>query len=176
MLFLLFWVGIVHAQQIDDQSLQKLQNQQTTQFVEGEITLILQDTTSPGYFIPFFNKLGYEVTYADTARLSALIQLQQENPEAEKFLANPLVFKADKSQMFAGQEFYRVSFSYDLYKKDFKKFMSEYPSLVYRFVSEPSRSANLKTEIGKELDAIDEVSKLPFVQTAAMIGILGDLD
>ena len=164
------------AQVIDDRSLEQLQNQQTTQFVEGEITVILQDTTSPGYFIPFFNKLGYEVTYADTARLSALIQLKQENPEALKFLDNPLIFKADESQMFAGQEFYRVSFSYDLYKKDFKSFMSDYPSLVYRFVSDPSRSANLKTEIGKELDAIDEVSKLPFVQTAAMIGILGDLD
>ena len=160
------------AQVIDEGSIQQLQNQQATKFMDGEITVILRDTTAPNYFISTFNEMGYEVTYVDTARLSALIQLKKENPEAEKFLSNPYVFRADKSQMFSGDEYFRVYFSFDLNKNDFSDIMSDYPSLVYRFVSSPTRSANLKTEIGKELEAIDDVSQLHFVEMAAMIGIL----
>ena len=67
-----------------------------------------------------------------------------------------------------------VAFNYDVSRQDFESIKKQFPDFTYDFFSSPRRTVNLKTEIGKEYDAIEEVSKLPFVETAAMIGIIGE--
>lgn len=207
-LFTIILSNSAYGQQIDDQSLQKLQNQQQTRVMDGMITVVMDDTTSPAFFTSQFAALGYEVSYADTTRFSVPLLIPDYTND-HPLLKSDAVFAFDHLKDFQekqievlekilsersleGGEFTSmkerlgymksgklilVQFNYGMTKEKFTDFINAFPNVKKETHDLPptiQRSANLIVETGKEIEAVEEVSKLPFVQTAALIGIINE--
>ena len=78
----------IQAQKIDESSIQQLVNQGNAQFLEGEIAVIMKDTTSPDFFLKTFEELGYENTFVDSMRLTSRVIIKKDHSDLERFLKN----------------------------------------------------------------------------------------
>lgn len=202
-LYFLFWQPNAQAQIIGDESLQKLQNGEVS-FLEGEFIAFLDDTVSPEFVRSTFLELGYELGFEDIHSVQIKVINTPPDSTIERLRRHPLVSdltqqteKVDTTAIKQALEaqgvegsFYNQAlenilnsppsvsitceFEFSVNEAKLKEIMGSFRNVAYEITRNIPRSVNIKAEPGSEPDVMEEVEKLPFVQSTALIGVIKD--
>ncbi len=191
------------GQVIGDDALQKVQSGQVS-FLEGEFVVFLHDTVSLEFIDRSFAELNYEISYADINPIlisivnspedSTLEQLK-DHPEVERqyFAPAPVdsaYFKELLEQRgLTGENFDQAyarliesqtrdetlcECKYSVNEDALKRIMGNFRSVAYQILRNYPRSVNVTCTPGTEQELMDKIEELPFVESSALIGVLGD--
>jgi hypothetical protein len=189
------------AQVMDDTDIKKLKKGEYN-IEAGKIQVTFSDTVSPTFVEQKLDELGYEILSSEINNIVLSIennpspqQLKElEDSEWVEFVVSEAAGNSDKeleeinksdslendkvNQLLAKltyskeYEFVVVALTYSATEKTVEDIKATYPDLTFRVVQKSQRSAILKTEEDKELEAMDELKKLHFVKNTAMVGSL----
>ncbi|MEP1151059.1 MAG: hypothetical protein ABJH08_04955 [Balneola sp.] len=200
LLALLLFSRMVSAQVIDDSSINDAQNSGYT-FVEGMFVAFLADTVSPAFVRDQFQKLDITVldeyikpmviTIVNSPSKESLEKLRNhpkvsdfyttpsanEKVRLEEYLSNSSLSEELKDQVrgnSAPAEMLIVQLDYSIGKKALKLMMGEFRDVAYKILSDEPKSVTIEAESGNEFVLMDKVEKLPFVESTAMVGSIGN--
>ncbi|MGN8225494.1 hypothetical protein [Gracilimonas sp. BCB1] len=192
---------ISFAQVMDDTDIKKLEKGEYN-IEAGKIQVTFSDTVSPTFVEQKLDELGYEILSSEIKNIVLSIesnpspqQLKElEENEWVEFVMSEAAGSSDKemeeinnsdtlesdkvNQLLAKltyskeYEYVVVALTYNATYKTVEDIKAAYPDLTFEVVQKSQRSAILKTEEEKELEAMDELKKLSFVKNTAMVGNL----
>ncbi len=201
LILLLFPFHAINAQIIGDEALRQLELGNVS-FLEGEFIAFLADTCSPGYVEQTLTELGYEITYSDIHPLTISLVNAPSQETLDDFFQHPgildysnepapfdsLYFKELLNQQKLSKEEYDaayeriirsqsipktiIRFNYHVTEDSVKTIMRNYRSIAYQIVPGNIKSVNIKTEPGTEQEVMEEIEKLSFVDSTALIGVI----
>lgn len=200
LLFLLLPLGI-KAQVMDDNSLKKLQSGEYT-LEQGKIQVTFADTVHPEFVADQLDILGYEILSSNFQNIILSIENDPEPKQLKEIentkwvdfimtesaevkdekideIATEDSLKGDKVNRMLAQLNYSTKYEYILVALNFAatnetvdSLRAAFPGLVFKYQEQSERTAILKTDPDKEMEAMDELKKLSFVKNSALIGIL----
>ncbi|MFY0684173.1 MAG: hypothetical protein JXR20_06445 [Balneola sp.] len=200
LLALLLFSRMGSAQVIDDSSINDAQNSGYT-FVEGMFVAFLADTVSPEFIRKQFRDLEISildeyiksmiVTVVNSPSKESLERLRNHKNvisfyttstrdvllELEEMLEDTLLSEAKKEEVIKENEPFEdfiIEFDYSVNEKKLKKLMGEFRGVAYKIISNEPRTITLKAVPGNEFVLMDKVEKLPFVESTAMVGSIGN--
>ncbi|WP_421773324.1 hypothetical protein [Gracilimonas sp.] len=192
---------ISFAQVMDDTDIKKLEKGEYKIEV-GKVQVTFSDTVSPTFVEQKLDELGYEILSSEIKNIVLSIennpspqQLKElEESEWVEFVMSEAAGSSDKemeeinssdtlesdkvNQLLAKltyskeYEYVVVALTYNATDKTVEDIKAAYPELTFEVVQKSQRSAILKTEEDKELEAMDELKQLSFVKNTAMVGNL----
>ncbi|MFV1884113.1 MAG: hypothetical protein ACMZ7B_06485 [Balneola sp.] len=201
-LIISFFSISLNAQVIGDDALQKIQDGEVS-FLEGEFIVFLDDTVSTSFIENQFSELGYRISYVDINPLMVSVVNSPADSVLERLKKHPEVFRSFlapapvDSSYFIGilQEqglsggafdsaFERLvrsqsnkelffEFSYSVNVPRLKQIMGTFRSVAYQIHRDYQRSVNVSCEPGKEEELMKKIEELPYVESTALIGIIG---
>lgn len=190
------------AQVVGDDALQKLQDGEVS-FLDGEFIVFLSDTVSPAFIQQTMDSLGYEISYTDIKSIlisivnspadSLLTQLENHPEVTRAFEESSPVDSAYfkdilEQQGLTGLELDEAytrlinsqtrkelyfEFEFSVNEVRLKEIMGEFRSVAYSIHQNYTRSVNIKCEPGSEQELMTEIERLPFVESTALIGVIG---
>ncbi len=193
----------ITAQVIGDEALQRIQDGQVS-FLDGEFIVFLDDTVSPGFIEKEFTSLGYEISFLDIHPILISIVNSPPDSVLEQLENHPAVVRSYfepapvdsgyfkellQEQGLTGSAFDRAynrlvdsqnreerlfEFQFSVNENGLKEIMGSFRSVAYQILQNYSRSVNVTCDPGKEQELMEEIEKLPFVESTALIGILED--
>lgn len=202
LLIISFFSISLPAQVIGDDALQKLQDGEVS-FLEGEFIVFLNDTVSKSFIEYQFPKLGYSLSFVDINPIMISIVNSPADSVLERLKNHPKVIRSFSapapvdSSYFTGilQEqglsgdafdaaFERLvrsqsneelffEFSYSVNVPRLKQIMGTFRSVAYQVYRDYQRSVNVTCEPGKEEELMKKIEELPYVESTALIGIIG---
>lgn len=191
------------AQIVGDEALQKLQSGEVS-FLEGEFIVFLNDTVSPDFIEQTFSDLKYEISFSDIKPIlisivnspaDSTLEELKSHPDVQRFFMEPAsvdsaYFKDLLEQRgLRGSNFDRAydrliasqtreellfEFDYSINELRLKKIMGNFRSVAYQILQNYTRSVNVVCTPGKEQELMEEIEQLPFVESTALIGIIGN--
>lgn len=191
------------AQIIGDDALRKIE-QGRVSTLEGEFVAFLDDTVSPDFIKKRLSQLGFTLGVVDIQPFTIAVVNQPADsvlsklsvqPEIRSFSFEPdpvdtayfreLLSTRDLAPDDYEQSLKRIvesqsnerlfiRFHYSLNKTAVQRFMQSYRSVAYEVISDFPRSVNIVVDPGKENDVMMQVEQLPFVESTALIGIIGE--
>ena len=66
-----------------------------------------------------------------------------------------------------------IEFNFSINEAQVKRVMGTFRSVAYQILQNYPRSVNVSCEIGREQELMEQIQKLPFVESTALIGIIG---
>ncbi|MEQ8524310.1 hypothetical protein [Gracilimonas sp.] len=189
------------SQVMDDADIKKLEKGEYN-LESGKIQVTFSDTVSPNFLETKLDELGFEILSSNIQNIVLSIennpspkQLKElEESEWVEFVMSEAAGNADKeleqinesdslegnqvNQLLAKltyskeYEYVIVALTYSATEETVAHIKAKYPELKFKMVEESQRTAILKTEKDKELEAMDELKKLVFVENTAMVGSL----
>lgn len=189
------------AQVMDDTDIKKLEKGEYN-IEAGKIQVTFSDTVSPTFIEQKLDDMGYEILSSEIKNIVLSIennpspqQLKElEESEWVEFVMSEAAGNSDKemeeindsdtlgsdkvNQLLAKltyskeYEYVVVALTYNATVKTVTDIKAAYPDLKFEVLQKSQRSAILKTEEDKELEAMDELKKLDFVKNTAMVGNL----
>ncbi|MBO6584801.1 MAG: hypothetical protein JJ953_01720 [Gracilimonas sp.] len=189
------------AQVMDDTDIKKLEKGEYN-IEAGKIQVTFSDTVSPTFIEQKLDDLGYEILSSEIKNIVLSIennpspqQLKElEESEWVEFVMSEAAGNSDKemeeindsdtlgsdkvNQLLAKltyskeYEYVVVALTYNATEITVEDIKAAYPDLKFEVLQQSQRSAILKTEEDKELEAMDELKKLDFVKNTAMVGNL----
>ncbi len=192
---------ISFAQVMDDTDIKKLEKGEYN-IEAGKVQVTFSDTVSPTFVEQKLDELGYEILSSEIKNIVLSIennpspeQLKglEENVWVEFVMSeaagssdkemeeinNSDTLESDKvNQLLAKLTFSKeyeyvvVALTYSATDKTVEDIKAAYPNLDFVVLQKSQRSAILKTEEDKELEAMDELKQLNFVKNTAMVGNL----
>ncbi|MCP9291224.1 MULTISPECIES: hypothetical protein [Gracilimonas] len=189
------------AQVMDDTDIKKLEKGEYN-IEAGKIQVTFSDTVSPTFIEQKLDDMGYEILSSEIKNIVLSIennpspqQLKElEESEWVEFVMSEAAGNSDKemeeindsdtlgsdkvNQLLAKltyskeYEYVVVALTYNATEKTVTDIKAAYPDLKFEVLQKSQRSAILKTEEDKELEAMDELKKLDFVKNTAMVGNL----
>ena len=200
-LLLLFLPVGIKAQVMDDNSIKKLQSGEYT-LEQGKIQVTFSDTVHPEFVTDQLESLGYEILSSNFQNIILSIENDPEPAQLKEIentkwvdfimtesadvkdekideIANEDSLKDGKVNRMLAQLNYSTKYEYILVALNFaatnetvESLKAAFPDLVFLYKEQSERSAILKTAPDKEMEAMDELKKLPYVNNTALIGIL----
>ena len=191
------------GQVIGDDALQKVQSGQVS-FLEGEFVVFLHDTVSLEFIERRFAALDYEISYADINPIlisivnspedSTLDRLKNHPDVERQYFASAPVDSAYFKELLeqrglTGENFDQAyarliesqtrdetlfEFKYSVNEEALKRIMGSFRSVAYQILRNYPRSVNVVCTPGNEQELMDKIEELPFVESSALIGVLGD--
>lgn len=202
-LVLVFFAIPLHAQVIGDDALQKIQSGEVS-FLEGEFIVFLDDTVSPDFIERKFEELNYEISYSDinpilisivNSPADSTLSRLKNHPDVLRFFLEPApvdsaYFKElleqrgltgsnldqayDRLISSQTREEVLFEFNYSVNELRLKEIMGNFRSVAYQILQNYARSVNVTCTPGKEQELMEEIEQLPFVESTALIGVIGD--
>ena len=191
------------AQTIDYEAIQKIQDGQVS-FLEGEFVVFLKDTVSPSFLTERFNGFGYTISFQDMHSIlislvnspsdSVLTKLQN-HPSVSTFYSESAPIDSAyfqrmlNDQGISGEKLNKTferlvasqtqpalffEFNYSVNEMGLNKIMSNFRSVAYQIVRNIPRSVNVSCYPGKEQELMEQIESLPFVESTALIGVIGN--
>lgn len=194
-------LGIVQAQVIGDDALQRVQDGNVS-FLEGEFIVFFNDTVSNVFVEERFKQLGYEISYSDISPLqisivnrpadSVLTRLENHSEVIRSFKESAPVdssyfkelleeqgltgeaFDQAYNRLIASQtdEELFFEFDYSVNIDRLKQIMGNFRSVAYQVFRDFPRSVNVSCEPGSEEELMKKIEELPYVESTALIGVL----
>lgn len=192
---------ISFAQVMDDTDIKKLEKGEYN-IEAGKVQVTFSDTVSPTFVEQKLDELGYEILSSEIKNIVLSIesnpspqQLKElEDSEWVEFVMSEAAGNSDKeieeinnsdtlesdkvNQLLAKltyskeYEYIVVALTYNATEKTVEDIKAAYPDLTFEVLQKSKRSAILKTQEDKELEAMDELKQLSFVKNTAMVGNL----
>lgn len=189
------------SQVMDDADIKKLEKGEYN-LEAGKIQVTFSDTVSPNFLETKLDELGFKILSSNIQNIVLSIennpspeQLKElEESEWVEFVMSEAAGNSDKeleqinesaslegkqvNQLLAKltyskeYEFVIVALTYSATEETVSNIKAKYPELKFKIVEKSERTAILKTEKDKELEAMDELKKLAFVENTAMVGSL----
>lgn len=171
-------------------------------FAKGEVQVTFVDSVSPAFIERQLKLLGYEAINLNIYRVTAVIQNEPDIELLAEIESHPDIYSVEITQnsipekalqeMFerdslsieeqkavrkrfeslAKHKFIRVSFPYHINKKEAAEILETYPDIDFRINLAPIKSGRIKTEFGKEEEAMKNLEMLIYVESTAYIGII----
>lgn len=192
-----------NAQVIGDEALQKIQDGQVS-FLEGEFIVFLADTVSPDFVMQQFAEMGYEISYygiepilislVNSPADSVLERLKKhprikrsyfESAPVDSAYFRELLQQQDLTGSDLDQAYNRLiesqtrkehlfEFDYSVNETMLKAIMGNFRAVAYQILQNYPRSVNVSCEPGYEQELMTTIEELPFVESTALIGVLGN--
>lgn len=189
------------AQTIDDSDIQKLQTGEY-KLAEGKIQVSFEHGVSEEEMRGEVTRLGYEVESAVFQSLILNIDNKTEETQLAEIMALSVVDSVlDLRHEYDSYALNKIKESRKMTDSEFKEFLedleeegppgfllvylnadatestaevlrSQFENLEFRVFKAAQRTAIIKTEVGKELEAMDELNAHSFVENSAFVGVI----
>lgn len=203
LLFVIVAPVSLSAQTIGDEALQRAQSGDVT-FLEGEFIAYLADTVSPDFVREQLASEGFEITSENIEPIMIKVFYGPSDSTLNKIEAHPLITELKQvspqidttaimndvltlgvpmsqreqvlQRMIDAENVpeFIITFDYPVNERRAKQIMGEFRNVAYDLLSAYPRTVNIKTEPGNEPEIMEQVEKLTFVESAAMIAILNE--
>ena len=200
-IFCVFMPLLVGAQVMDDTNIKKLE-QGGYNLEAGKVQVTFSDTVSPDFVNHQLSELGYEILSSTFQNIILSIEnnpkpgqlneiesldyvdfvmsesagIKDEDIEemsrkdtVDSDRINTVLTQLNQTGQY---EFIIVGLTHNASQEMVEKLRSAYPELEILVEENSERTAIVKTEVDKELEAMDELKKLHFVKNTALIGSL----
>ncbi len=197
------FVQNLSAQQMDESALQQAQQGNVT-FMEGEFIAFLSDTVSPDYALSELEENGFEVVFSDINPVGIRVVSSPDSSRLEPLRQHPDIAKVDVITIAPDTEEYReklraqglsgelldqavqrlvaagpqqhilIQFNYNITSEQVKTIMGGFRDLAYSIEQDFPRTVNIKADPGEERSVMERAEQLPFVQSTALIAVLGN--
>lgn len=199
--FVVLCLGVVQAQVIGDDALQRIQDGNVS-FLEGEFIVFFTDTVSSTFVEKRFMELGYEISYSDIIPIQISIVNRPADSVLTRLENHPEVSRSYKEsapvdssyfkelleeQGLTGEAFDQAykrliasqtdkelffEFDYSVNVDRLKQIMGNFRSVAYQVFRDFPRSVNVSCKPGSEEELMKKIEELPFVESTALIGVI----
>jgi|GEM_PF-1758736 hypothetical protein len=196
-----FMPFFLSAQTMDDANIKKLE-QGGYNLEAGKVQVTFSDTVSPDFVNKELSELGYEILSSTFQNIILSIENNPKpgqlneiesldyvdfvmsesagmKDEDIKEMSREDTVDSDRINTVLTQlnqtgqyEFIIVGLTYNASQEMVEELRKAYPELEILVEEKSQRTAIVKTEEDKELEAMDELNKLAFVKSTAMVGVL----